>query len=351
MTNFVTDVAELYIKQFPEETLDQNTTSEDYIRDKRQNAVVLGLNRIGLSAFKRLNRYKSPHLNLLGFIDVYNKQKVDSSKWGGIKYLGEIHNFKYLLNTYQISKIYIAVDNRDLKLIHTIVNLCKRYSIQYEFVAEASDVIYGNTIQQVLGDLNRPWEFSFRQVFDSFSAFILLIFVLPLWSIVSLMIKFDSSGPVIFSQERVGKKGRIFRVFKFRTMYTDAEKLSGPVLASKHDPRVTKVGRILRNTRIDEIPQLLNVLIGDMSFIGPRPERPYFVDKYSMEFPLYKTRLKIKPGITGLAQVTTGYDESLEDVKEKLKYDLMYIDKNSSMSMNLKVMIKTLWVIVTGKGQ
>jgi lipopolysaccharide/colanic/teichoic acid biosynthesis glycosyltransferase len=134
-------------------------------------------------------------------------------------------------------------------------------------------------------------------------------------------------------------------------MYIDAERLTGPTLAKKDDPRITKVGRLLRKTRIDEIPQLINVLIGDMSFIGPRPERPYFVEKYTHEIPMYKNRLKLKPGITGLSQVTFGYDENLEDVKNKLEYDLKYVENNDSLWVNLSIILKTVKVVLAGKGQ
>ncbi len=134
-------------------------------------------------------------------------------------------------------------------------------------------------------------------------------------------------------------------------MFTNAETLSGPTLASKNDPRITKVGLFLRKTRLDEIPQLINVLIGDMSFIGPRPERPYFVEKYTLEIPMYKNRLKMTPGITGLAQVYVGYDTSIEDVRNKLKYDLMYLENMKSPVFNMKILFKTFLVVVTGQGQ
>ena len=167
---------------------------------------------------------------------------------------------------------------------------------------------------------------------------------------MAIAIKLDSRGTVLYSQERVGYGGKTFRIYKFRTMVQDAEKQTGPTWASKSDPRITRVGQFLRKTRIDEIPQLLNVLAGNMSVIGPRPERPYFVEKFKENIPMYGNRLKVKPGLTGLAQVESGYDESEEDVKRKLSYDITYIQKQNIL-LDLKIMFKTIWVVLTGKGQ
>jgi lipopolysaccharide/colanic/teichoic acid biosynthesis glycosyltransferase len=133
-------------------------------------------------------------------------------------------------------------------------------------------------------------------------------------------------------------------------MKVDAEKISGPQLATQNDPRITKVGSFLRKTRLDELPQLINVINGDMSLIGPRPERPYFIEKYKREIPFYVNRLKTKPGLTGLAQVEGGYDATNEDVKNKVKYDLYYIDHKNSLLLNIKILFKTVWVVVTAKG-
>jgi lipopolysaccharide/colanic/teichoic acid biosynthesis glycosyltransferase len=166
---------------------------------------------------------------------------------------------------------------------------------------------------------------------------------------VALCIKIDSRGPVLYRQERVGRNGKIINIVKYRSMYSDAEKHSGPVWASKKDPRVTRVGKLIRRLHIDEVPQFINVLRGDMSLVGPRPERPFFVEKLSSDLPLYKRRLKVRPGITGWAQVKYKYDESIEDVKVKLKYDLFYIE-NMSWRMDLKILFNTFYVMLTGKG-
>jgi len=144
--------------------------------------------------------------------------------------------------------------------------------------------------------------------------------------------------------------GNIFKIIKFRSMYEDAEKQTGPVWSSKDDPRITKVGKIIRRVKIDELPQMINVLRGEMSIVGPRPERPYFVEKLSDEIPYYKRRLKVRPGITGWAQVKHKYDESIEDVKIKLRYDLFYIE-NMSLRMDFKIIVRTIFVVLFGKEQ
>ena len=172
----------------------------------------------------------------------------------------------------------------------------------------------------------------------------------PLWIIIAFLIKVDSRGPILYKQKRVGKHNTTFNIFKFRSMIKEAEKQSGPVWAEKNDPRITKVGRFLRRFRLDELPQLLNVLKGDMSLVGPRPERPYFVEKLNQEYPFYMRRSKIRPGITGWAQIKHPYDEHLEDVREKLRYDFYYIE-NVDIWLDLKIMLTTLWVMVSGKGR
>jgi exopolysaccharide biosynthesis polyprenyl glycosylphosphotransferase len=180
-------------------------------------------------------------------------------------------------------------------------------------------------------------------------SFIILIITLPACVITAIAIKLESPGPMLFTQERCGLNGSLFWIYKFRSMRRDAEKLTGPVWSQKDDPRITKVGKFIRKVRIDEIPQMFNVLKGEMSIVGPRPERPFFVEKLSDEIPYYRRRLKVRPGITGWAQVKHKYDESIEDVKIKLRYDLFYIE-NMSLRMDFKIIFRTIFVVLFGKG-
>lgn len=315
-----------------------------------RNTVVIGLNRSGILAYQRLRDQLRLRENLVGIIDINNKVNLNSRYLKDLKYLGKLSEFSNLVKIYNINHVLIAIDSDDISRMHEIIDLCKKDQIEYEIASEMQDVIYGHTIREIFKDLQRPLQPSKRQIIYSLAALGLMVLFFPLFLVVSLLIKLDSRGPVFYSQERVGINGRIFRIFKFRTMRVDAEKFSGPMLAQKNDPRITRVGRFLRKTRIDEIPQLMNVVIGDMHFIGPRPERPYFVEKYSREIPMYKNRLKVKPGITGLAQVEIGYDEDLEDVREKLKYDLKYIENYYSLRMHVDIFLKTLKVVFTAQG-
>jgi sugar transferase (PEP-CTERM system associated) len=176
-----------------------------------------------------------------------------------------------------------------------------------------------------------------------------LVIASPLMPIVALLIKLDSPGPILYRQERVGKDGQPFQIIKFRSMGVDAEQDAAPQWAELKDPRVTRIGRILRGTRIDELPQLLNVLKGEMSLVGPRPERPAFVSAFARQIPFYEVRHSLRPGITGWAQINYKYAASLEDTKRKLEYDLFYV-KNHSVFLDLAIMLQTLRIILWQQG-
>ena len=173
---------------------------------------------------------------------------------------------------------------------------------------------------------------------------------LPFYIIFGLLIKLDSKGPVLFKQIRAGLQNSSFLLYKFRSMGFHAEADTGPIWTVQNDPRITKVGRFLRRFRFDEFPQLFNVLKGEMSLVGPRPERPFFVEKLKQEYPFYLRRLKVRPGITGWAQIKHPYDEHLEDVREKLRYDFYYIE-NVGLWLDLKIIIRTVRVMLSGKGR
>ena len=188
-----------------------------------------------------------------------------------------------------------------------------------------------------------------KRIFDIVCATLLILLSLPIMLMTSVLIRLESSGPVLYLQERVGLNGRLFNVVKFRSMRTDAEKDGKPRWASASDDRVTRVGRAIRKWRIDELPQLFSVLGGEMSLVGPRPERPYFVDQLTQELPYYAVRHSVKPGVTGWAQVRYHYGASVEDSAEKLQYDLYYV-KNHSLLLDLVVIFETVGVVLMGRG-
>jgi sugar transferase (PEP-CTERM system associated) len=197
--------------------------------------------------------------------------------------------------------------------------------------------------------LNSPVRSAVKRVFDLLMSGILLICASPVLAVLAVLIKLDSRGPVFYWQERVGRGGKIFRIHKLRTMRNDAEKASGPVWASKRDPRVTRIGAFLRKTRLDEIPQVFAVFSGDMSFVGPRPERPFFVQQLKTQIPFYGLREAVKPGITGWAQIRYPYGSSVDDARAKLEYDLYYV-QHQSLFLDLAICFHTAKIVLFGRG-
>ena len=187
-----------------------------------------------------------------------------------------------------------------------------------------------------------------KRLFDIVASLVLIVIVSPVLVAVAVMIKLDSEGSVFYRQERVTQYGRHFRIYKFRTMVQDADRIGSHVTVG-NDPRITRVGAKIRSRRIDELPQLINVLRGEMSFVGPRPERPYFVEKLNQQVPYYDIRHYVKPGITGWAQVRMDYGASVEEAMEKLEYDLFYV-KNHSLFLDFMVLIETIQVVLRKKG-
>ncbi|HDP67355.1 MAG TPA: sugar transferase, partial [Candidatus Marinimicrobia bacterium] len=203
--------------------------------------------------------------------------------------------------------------------------------------------IYGVSLIRFFKSNMKTWEWLLKRIIDIVISLIVLVVFLPFWLIIALIIRLDSKGPVFYKQKRVGKNRQEFELIKFRSMQHNAEELTGPKWAEKEDPRMTRVGSFLRKTGLDEIPQFFNVLIGDMSIVGPRPERLHFVNELEKSIPFYSRRLIVKPGITGWAQIKYKYDESIDDVREKLRYDLYYIE-NMSVLLDLKIIIQTLLI-------
>jgi len=197
--------------------------------------------------------------------------------------------------------------------------------------------------------LTSPMSQAAKRVFDLVMSCLLLICTAPLLALLALLIKLDSEGPVFYVQERTGRGGKPYRVHKLRTMHKDAEKVSGPVWAAHGDPRVTRLGAFLRTMRLDEIPQVFAVLRGDMSFVGPRPERPFFVQQIKQQIPFFGLREAVKPGITGWAQIRYSYGSTIEDAKAKLEYDLYYVE-HKSLFLDLAICFHTAKIVLFGRG-
>jgi exopolysaccharide biosynthesis polyprenyl glycosylphosphotransferase len=244
-------------------------------------------------------------------------------------------------------------------LIERVIGNCGKLGIGIKIMPELHHMVigqvktsglYGFPLVKVFPDLMPPWEQVVKRLMDIFISLIILIVNIPIMLAIAVAIKMDSEGPVFYNQKRIGRKGKEFLLHKFRSMIKDAEAKTGAIWAGKDDPRITRVGGFLRRARLDELPQFFNVLKGEMSLVGPRPERKVFVEQFIKEIPLYSRRLNVKPGITGWAQVKHKYDESLEDVKIKLAHDIFYLE-NISWKLDLKIMLLTIAVMLQGKGQ
>ena len=305
---------------------------------------------------------KSPALgyNLVGFVRV-NKTKQGGAKkqeYRDIRVLGSLDKLPKLMRQHNVREVLIGLDSTEHDKLLEVMRACDGEDVGMKIIPDLYDIvsgqarmssIYGVPLIEISPQLLKPWEAALKRTFDIVVSLLILILGLPLWLLVALLIKLDSRGPILYRQERVGRNGKLFNIYKYRSMSSDAETTSGPVWAEKNDPRVTRIGKILRRTHIDEIPQFINVLSGEMSVVGPRPERSYFVEKLSKELPLYKRRLKVRPGITGWAQIKYKYDQSIEDVRAKVKYDLFYIE-NISWRLDLKILFNTAYVMLRGKG-
>jgi exopolysaccharide biosynthesis polyprenyl glycosylphosphotransferase len=212
--------------------------------------------------------------------------------------------------------------------------------------------IHGVPLMELKPELMPVWEQSLKRLMDVAVAGLVLAVLSPIWLLLTAIIKLTSRGPVFFRQERIGQGGRPFTMYKFRSMRIDAEERSGPVWVQEEDPRITTIGRILRALHLDEIPQCINFLKGDMSLVGPRPERPFFVEQFSQQIPFYMRRFNVKPGLLGWAQSKHEFDLNSEDVtgiaRERLEYDLYYIE-NMSLKLDFKIMLQTIWFVLAGK--
>ncbi len=313
------------------------------------NTLIIGWNTEAVGLYDKLLNAPVLGYNVRGFVRPSGFQ--EGSHYKNVPLLGDLNSLQSLIDKYDIDELLILLSPAEQQYLSKVIEICKRTQINYRIVSDAYDTAYKHVVRNVISDVLSSKDFGIRRVMDFVFALILLLLLLPFFMFVAIVIKIDSSGTVFYSQQRCGKDGRIFSVFKFRSMVQNAEKISGPVWAQKDDPRITKMGKFMRKTRIDELPQLMNILRGDMSFIGPRPERPFFVESFRKKIPMYMKRLKVKPGVTGLAQVTVGYDETLEDVKEKIRKDIEYIENASSLKMNFYVLWKTVGVVLTGEGQ
>ncbi|MCX6136212.1 MAG: sugar transferase [Ignavibacteriales bacterium] len=320
------------------------------------NTLIVGWNALGKELHDKLMLYPALGYKVIGFVSV--GKDAASARYKEIPLLGSVQELGAVIQKVDAQEVLIALESKDHDALIDIIDKCSGHAVNIKIIPDMYDIIsgqartnqiYGFPLIEIMPHLMQPWEESTKRLMDIVISTLILVVSSPLWCFIGIAIKLDSPGQIVYSQERVGKNEKRFHMHKFRSMRSDAEERTGPVWAPKDDPRVTGVGRFLRNTRLDEIPQFVNVLRGDMSLVGPRPERPHFVEWLAKEIPLYKRRLAVRPGITGWAQIKQGYDASLDDVKSKVRYDLFYIE-NMSFRMDIKILLMTVYVMIAGKG-
>ncbi|EFV78683.1 hypothetical protein HMPREF1013_01059 [Bacillus sp. 2_A_57_CT2] len=278
-------------------------------------------------------------------------QKFHRHKWFEISGYLPLNQIAHLENYVNKFDVFLLAPTIIGQLKSDILNLCIKNGKEVLIVPHVSDLFVQSAKSQQVGDMlvipiNAPglniWQRIIKRGFDVVTSVILLVLASPIFLLLLIIIPLTSSGPAIYKQERIGLNGNPYWIYKFRSMIEDAEKITGPVLAASKDTRITIIGRFLRAIRLDELPQLLNVLKGEMSLIGPRPEREFFISQFKEKLPDYPYRLSVKPGITGLAQVLAYYSTTAED---KLRFDLLYV-RNYSFSLDLKILFQTLQVVL-----
>ncbi|MCK5169776.1 MAG: sugar transferase, partial [Bacteroidales bacterium] len=317
--------------------------------------IIIGGDRKALDIYNKIETQPQSVGNIfIGFISIIEKEKYLLEKH--IKNLGNLSEIRDIIDNYKIEEVIIALESTEHKEIEKIINCLDDKNIIIKVIASMYDIltgkvnmshIYSTPLIQISHGLMPIWQGQSKQIIDfCFSLFALIVF-LPIIIFLAIGIKFSSKGPIMYSHERIGRFGKPFTLYKFRSMYVDAEK-NGPALSSENDDRITPFGKFMRKSKLDELPNFWNVLKGDMSLVGPRPERKHFIDQIVEKAPHYLHLQKVKPGITSWGQAKYGYAENIDQMIERLKYDILYIE-NMSLYVDFKIMIYTILTIVKGR--
>jgi exopolysaccharide biosynthesis polyprenyl glycosylphosphotransferase len=298
---------------------------------------------------------KSGGNNFVGFVNLNGIDKLLENR---IPYLGHVNELEKVLQSHQIEEVIIALESVEHERLQTIISRINNTDIVIKVLPDMYDIlsgsvkldnIFGALLMVVNAEVMPPWQQALKRFIDITASLIALTLLIPVYFILAIAVAFSSKGPVFFLQDRIGLNGRVFKIVKFRTMFVDAEKL-GPQLSSTHDPRITNVGRFMRKTRLDELPQFYNVIIGDMSLVGPRPERQFYIDQIAQVEPQFLELTKVRPGITSWGQVKYGYAENVEQMIQRMKYDLLYL-RNRSIALDIKIMLYTILIVLKAKGK
>ena len=321
------------------------------------NTLLIGSKDTAYKIFQEIDSQETYSGNLfVGFVTVNGSINENLQKI--MPHLGSFEDLNQIIEEQKIEEVIIAVEDYEHKKISEIINFLDRKDIIIKITPDTRDIIFGSVkITSIFHSplivinprLMEEWQYSVKRLMDIVVSLLAMTLLLPVYIITAVIVKCTSKGPVFYSQERIGIKGKPFKMHKFRSMYIDAEKF-GPMLSKDNDPRITPFGRFMRKVRLDEIPQFYNVLKGTMSLVGPRPERQYFIDQIVQRAPEYLLLQKVKPGITSWGQVKYGYAENVDEMLERLRYDLLYLE-NMSLTTDIKILLYTGIIIVQGRGK
>lgn len=319
--------------------------------------IIVGSGKKALSVWRELRRIGAPlGYDVIGYVSC--EGEGPSLLQGKIRRLGTLSELEEIVIRRGAHHVVLATDTSSEKNLQAVLAQINGLPVEVHLVPGLRDVLAGGVRLgspldipwvTIMPAIPSPWYEFVKRVLDVVISIIGLIVLAPLMVVLAILVRLSSPGPIIFRQERIGKNGRPFTIYKFRTMYVDAEK-HGPALSRDGDPRITPIGRWLRKTRMDELPQLWNVLKGDMSLVGPRPERKYYIDQIVQRAPEYKQLLKVRPGITSLGMVKYGYASSVDEMIKRMRYDLIYL-ANRSLILDFKILLYTVLRVVQARGK
>jgi len=284
--------------------------------------LLIGGSDKAVEIFNEINSLPKGIHRFIGFVNING---VDRQLEEKLNYLGHVNDLDAVLRENNVEEVIIALESTEHAKLKSIVTRI-----------EDSD---GMPV----------WQQAIKRFMDVVLSILAFLLLMPLYLILAIGVKASSPGPIFFLQERIGINGRVFKIIKFRTMYVDSEK-HGPQLSSAHDPRITRIGRFMRKLRLDEFPQFVNVILGDMSLVGPRPERQFYIDQIASIEPQFLHLTKVRPGITSWGQVKYGYAENVDQMLQRMKFDLLYL-KNRTLALDFKIMLYTILIVLKAKGK